>query len=92
MHTDFFGWKAVEEMKKSKKTNRIVKSQKCDHTLRPEFAEMVNKTIFNFQRIKQENDEGLLMATLLNFATVLPSFLTALSQDYEISDEATDTD
>jgi hypothetical protein len=60
--------------------------------LRPEFAEMVNKTIFNFQRIKQENDEGLLMATLLNFAIVLPSFLTALSQDYEISDEATDTD
>jgi hypothetical protein len=53
---------------------------------------MVNKTIFNFQRIKQENDEGLLMATLLNFAIVLPSFLTALSQDYEISDEATDTD
>lgn len=92
MHTDIARRKAVEKVKKSKKTNRVVTSQKCDHTLRPEFAEMVDKTIFNFQRIKQENDEGLLAATLLNFASVLPSFLSALAQDYQISDETFNTD
>lgn len=80
----------MEEMKKRKETHRIVCTNRADHTLRFEMLDMVERTIFNFQKIKKENDEGLLLATLINFTSVAPSYIEALQEDYTITNEATD--